>query len=954
MKKTHQKSKIFLIICLFILIFQVSAQTKEEKFAAAQKEFDEAETLFMKGTRESYHAAREKYRKALALFADVGNKFKQAYTLIRIGLISKNLGETTAALESYSQALDLVRSSADKQGEAIALHNIGTVFLETGDYPEALKFFNDALPLRRQVGDEEGESSTLNNTGMVYLNLGNRQKALEFLNDALKISQRLKDPDSESTTLNNIGMVYSALGDKREALKFYNNALLIIRKISNKYKEAAILTNMGSAYRALGEKTKALDFYIDALKIYTQFRNKRAEITVLLNATDVFLELGRYDEALEYYNFVLEHFHQIGDMKAEGVTRTKIARVYYALGDLKKAFENFQIALHSANVTGDKPNEAINFEWLTEYYWKDVKNPRLAIFYGKQTVNVYQELRSNASQSKELQKNYLKSIEGAYRRLAHMLIAEGRLPEAVQVLNAFKDQQLFDFDVNPAEVKRIKLTPREDDLATLYEVDNQRVADAYARLKELKIKTSGRQPSAEETAQLRDLQFDLDLFSEELLDVLKITETHFSKSPDEKDKVGEIPDLTEMQTALRILNKQTGEKATAIYQLVGADSYSALVITTDGIEKVVLPVKCADLCGNVTKLWALLQSDIYDTTILSKKIYDVVFAPLETKLPKDTTTIMWSLDSNLRYLPMAALFDGKKFLVERYKQVVFTRVDQEKMTRDVSKIWNGVGFGSSQAATVDILGEKISFRALPGVSVELSEIFVNEKSGILQGKIYPDAQFSKQNFIDAVKQKQPLVHISSHFLFRPGNEARSFLLLGNGMPFTLEELRQEKKLFEGVQLLTLSACNTAATQPDANGREIDGFAELAQRLGTSAVMATLWQVSDASTPWLMREFYANRQTKNGMNKAEALQKAQIALLDGTAKTKPFPSGEKGNSSKVKIVILPKNVKRSNNNETRGDVIYLDESEAPLYKSEGKPKYAHPYYWSPFVLFGNWK
>jgi len=553
MKKAKRRSLIFLSVFLFI--FQVSAQTKEEKLATAQKEFDEAEILFFKDTLESYQTAKEKYRKALALFADVGNNFKQVFTLIRLGNVSKNLGETNIALESYRRALELTRSSTDKRGEAIALHNIGTVYLDTGDYSQALNFFKAALPLRHEVKDEHGEASTWNNMGMVYLNLGNRQKALDSLNNALKIDRRLKDPNAEATTLNNIGMVYSALGDKREALKFYNKALPIARKIEAKHLEAAILTNIGSAHYALGLKVEALDFYIDAMKIYAKFSNKRAEITALLNVTEVFFELHRYDEALQNYNFVLEHFHQMGDMKAEGVTRTKIARVYYEKGDLKKAFENFQIALHTANVIGDKPNEAINFEWLTEYYRKDVKNPRLAIFYGKQTVNVYQELRSKASQNKELQKNYLKSVEQVYRRLANMLIAENRLAEAVQVLNAFRDQQSFDFDVNTAEIKRIKLTPREESLASLYEIDNQRVADALTRFKELKIKTDGRQPSKEEAAQYRDLQFDLEFFSEQLRDVLKITEANFSKPSDENDKIGEISDLTEIQNTLRTLNK---------------------------------------------------------------------------------------------------------------------------------------------------------------------------------------------------------------------------------------------------------------------------------------------------------------------------------------------------------------------------------------------------------------
>ena len=113
-------------------------------------------------------------------------------------------------------------------------------------------------------------------------------------------------------------------------------------------------------------------------------------------------------------------------------------------------------------------------------------------------------------------------------------------------------------------------------------------------------------------------------------------------------------------------------------------------------------------------------------------------------------------------------------------------------------------------------------------------------------------------------------------------------------------MKQQTDLFSGVELLTLSACNTAAQQAGANGREIDGFAELAQRFG-GAVMATLWPVSDNSTPWLMREFYQTRENGGGLTKAEAFRRAQLALLNGTAQTKPLPVSQKGAGSSVQII-----------------------------------------------------
>ena len=264
-----------------------------------------------------------------------------------------------------------------------------------------------------------------------------------------------------------------------------------------------------------------------------------------------------------------------------------------------------------------------------------------------------------------------------------------------------------------------------------------------------------------------------------------------------------------------------------------------------------------------------------------------------------------------------------------------------------------MGSGSSQAHTVELSGERITFNALPGVTEELRTLFRQKgsASGLLDGDVLPDARFTKTSMLAALKLKRPLVHISSHFSFRPGDEARSFLLLGDGTAMTLEEMKRHPGLFAGVELLTLSACNTAAQRADANGREIDGFAELAQRLGAGSVMATLWPVADNSTPWLMREFYQTRQSGNGLTKAEAIRRAQLALLNGTAQTEPLPEARKGDSSPVKIVITSNESKRDSASRS-GEIVYATEKEAPTFKRDDKKAFAHPYYWAPFILIGN--
>jgi len=160
--------------------------------------------------------------------------------------------------------------------------------------------------------------------------------------------------------------------------------------------------------------------------------------------------------------------------------------------------------------------------------------------------------------------------------------------------------------------------------------------------------------------------------------------------------------------------------------------------------------------------------------------------------------------------------------------------------------------------------------------------------------------FTAESMLATLRRQYTLVHIASHFQFRPGNETDSFLLLGDGKHLTLSKIKTLPNVFDGVELLTLSACNTAMGDTRGDGKEVEGFGVLAQRLGANAVVASLWPVADESTKLLMQEFYRLRQAKAGTSKAEALCQAQLELLHG-----------------------------------------------------GKKSYAHPYYWALFILIGNW-
>src|SRR2546429_9942926 len=102
--------------------------------------------------------------------------------------------------------------------------------------------------------------------------------------------------------------------------------------------------------------------------------------------------------------------------------------------------------------------------------------------------------------------------------------------------------------------------------------------------------------------------------------------------------------------------------------------------------------------------------------------------------------------------------------------------------------------------------------------------------------------FTVKNFTDSLtketadgKRKYTIVHIASHFRLG-SNWSNSFLLLGNGQVLTLEQLSNSPEInFGDVELITLSACNTAFAD-ESNGKEVDSLAEAIQTKSGKAVL----------------------------------------------------------------------------------------------------------------------
>jgi tetratricopeptide (TPR) repeat protein len=876
------------------------------------------------------------YNQALLLDRALDDGKAEITVLINIGNAQSSIAKRDVAFDYYHQATNRALTLGDRVGEARALNSIGSSYADLGQEEKALEYYNQALPLMRSAGDRFGEAATLDSMGKAYAHLGEKYEALDAYNQALRLRRDLGDRRGQSRTLNGFGVVYDSLGEKRKALDYYNQAQSIALAVGDRLGEAATLDNVGKVYANLGENEKALDYYNQALRLRRDLGDRVGEATALNNLAIILGRFGSSQVALHYYSQALVLSRATGDRRGEGVTLDNLALLYDRLGDKSQALENFSQALATDYEVQDPISESIVLTNLMDF-WRRVGEPATAIFYGKQAIDKIQQVRANIlGLENEDQRSFLKSKQQVYRKLGDLLITQGRLPEAQQILDLLKNQEYFEFvrrDGKEASslTASIALTKDETQLSRKYKEGASRIAalgNEWSTLRAKSLRTPDEeQQLAELNEQLKNANREWEKFLSDLHADLKTTKG----AEETADNIEE--NASGMKSELRQLDAGT----VALYTLVGDDKYRVILITPAVTLAREYPIPAAELRRKVLEFRQVLQDPTRNPLPLAKELYKILLGPVASELDgAQATTLMWSLDDVLRYLPIAALHDGHDYLVAKYRNAVFTPASIPHLAdRSEVKDWRGIGMGVSKS-----YGQ---FSALPAVRNELHRIIRENDTGaqgVLPGQMMLDDTFTVENMKKALEKGYPLVHIASHFDFEPGNESNSFLLLGGlgtqGEHLTLAQLREDPEFdFHDVDLLTLSACDTALGGAAGDGREVDGLGRLAQQKGAKAVVATLWSVNDESTGLLMEEFYRLWTTRDGMSKAEALREAQRSLLHGNSinldGTQSFNADEAENPT---VQGTPRGV------HTAG-------MRAPT-------SYSHPYYWAPFILIGNWR
>ena len=890
---------------------------------------------------DQYPLAMEHLQEALAIARETGDRLGQGKAHNGIGQVYHHLGHYQRALDHYQQALTIFREFGDRGLEGNCLGRIGNADAKLARYPQALEHHQQALAIFRELGDRQAEGAALGNLGNIDMSLARYPQSLERYQQALTIHREIGDRMGEANDHSNIGTVYQYLGRYPEALGHHQSALAIDREVGYRPGEATDLASLGTVYASLTQFPQALEHSRQALTVFRETGNRHQEGITLDTIGRVSLLQGRITEALPAIEDALAIFRETGARGEEAAALTTLAAAQSARGQLPEVVITLGEALTLALTTGDAETLRGILDGLRRTLARQNQHGA-AIFFGKQAVNTIQDLRGRRANTEQTpQPSLLGDQEQVYRGLTNLLMDQGRLAEAVQVLAMLKEEELYDYQGQDS-TKLTGIQSAFSKAETPWRERYQRIGRQLSALGQaLATLQEQRRQGLDNAGEVRLRQLNQDLQAGRktvlaYLDELRATLARKGAGPTVEFGELERKRLTEVQGTLKQLGGVGVGGVVLVHTLMTDDRLRMIVTPAKGpllLREVGVPA--ADLTRKIGAFRAALTRPDQDPRPLGRELYQWLIAPLATDLRQAKAgVLMVSLDDALRYLPLAALHDGRRYLVEDYAVAVYTGAAPGGLTTRPQTAWRMAGLGLSELS--DQI-QQAGFKPLPAVSAELDGLVRwrgrRDPGGVLPGVKYLDREFTPTRLSGVLRDALPVVHLASPCRFRPGRDADAFLLLGDGGQerLTLDAFRGVDYPLQGVDLLTLSACQTAMGDQDARGKELEGFGAMARNQGAQAVLTSLWAVADASRALLLERFYQLRQDHH-LSKAEALRQAQLTLLGtpDTAASPPAPAAGQERAARMEGT-----------------------DAVPNFPHDRARPHAHLYYWAPFILMGNW-
>jgi CHAT domain-containing protein len=862
----------------------------------------------------NFDAVIENYNAALAARRAIENRILEGRTLNGLGTTNFILEQFGTAVEYYLQAIEMRTTTGDIGGLGTSYTYLGNTYMYMGRLADSREAFEQALFIIDRIGTPMQRFDLLNSIGGLDAEMGLIHRSNDAFGRALDIAIAEQDPAAEIICRTNMALNLKHAFRFREALVELDRVEELLAENPDPQQSIIVHRNRGLIYHEMGNLDGSRDELLAFLRAAQEQGVPRSETEAMIKLGYVYLELGAYDHGLAFADSALirAEQHEIAAMSREA--HMLAAQLQRLSGRPDKALEHWQNALEQDESEGS-----------VAYVIED----RIGIANVKAFAGDHKEARQELTNVRPLiyETGRLDLLLRLNFTMAHSW--EGENPDSA---HHYYEEALSIMEETRAEVGGVEFgggyTSGKnryfyEEIARYYAGVARETGDewwsseAFRTIERAKarglldlIESSLTSEHSESEKKLLDQIYRLDPAAESYQDDLRRLEEQYERARDQRLESATMALATDdLIAGIDEAKKALPKKTTMLVYALGDSASLLWAIDRRKCELHELPNRTA-LQNDVEMLKNALTSPGSGDDALrrtARKLYLSLVGPAEKRLGKSRHLIVVP-DGCLFEIPFEVLLNEEPKLNKGWKSQAFLSKDystvyapsvsvylQLKKPRDEAKFdIDLIAAGDPDYAACFEGG---ALQPLPHSRSEIENIsayFDEKKKVTLLGAEANEALFKAKLGAHAPR----LVHLAAHGLVDPVNPAASSIALcpgpegdEDGYLYTLEIL----SLPLDSKFVVLSACESARGRI-WRGEGVVGLSRAFIGAGASGVVSSLWAVSDESTSQLMSELF-KRMVDKKKPAGQALNEARRALLED-------------------------------------------------------PAYAHPFYWSPFIVIGS--
>jgi CHAT domain-containing protein len=800
-----------------------------------------APTLLAEGKRQydlgQFREATNIWQKAARSYENAENFLNQALSLNFLSLAYQELGDWQQAEQAIATSLNLLKihPMGDRSGTTVlaqALNTQGKLQLALGKTEAALNTWQRAEQTYAQSQNVSGVVGSQINQAQALQTLGMYRRAQTLLEQVRQQLDGQPPSPLKVAGLRNLGVVLQVVGDLTTSQAVLRESLAIAQQLHLPSDISATLFSLGNTLRALQQSDIALQFYQQAAEVAP---TATARLEAQVNQLSLLIDTNQKVPAQTLAKQIAAQLDSLSASRS-GI----YARVNWVANTMR-GHE------HWSDWNEPSLSEMATQLAIAVQQSQQIQDPRAESFALGYLGGLYEKTNQWAEAQELTQKALLiaqriDATDIAYRwhwQMGRTYIREGNRGEAIAAYT-----QAIDL-LKSLRKDLIAMTP---DLQFSFK---EAIEPVYRELVTLLVQAEV--PSQQELQQAR-----------QTIEALQQAEIeNFIRSA---------------CLNVRLSNIETVDPSAAVFYPIILPDRLVVIFSLPGqplrIHSTRLPSQTVEttLEQSLESLNPVFSDE--ERLRLAQQIYDWLIRPAETFLTAShIKTLIFVSDGILRNIPIAALYDGQHYLIEKYGVAITPSLQLLGPQKALSEKDLRVLIGA-------LTESRDGFPALPGVAVETQQIATQMQSTILLNHKFTQVGLQK----DLQEIETPVVHLATHGQFSSSLDKTFILTWDKRLSIegikTLLEARSRGK--NPIELLVLSACETA----EGDKRAALGLAGLAVRSGARSTLASLWSVSDESTTELMVRFY-RLLTQKKLSKAESLRQSQLELLRHPQYNHPF-------------------------------------------------------------------